>query len=144
MKAARKMMVMVIMFVMIFSVGIIPAEAAAKSPAVKQCETVEKRIKKAYKHVKIVKRTKNNDDRFWSIIEHRKGKKYYVVERIAGTVTNSKKDGRDANGYYISYKRVKGVKAGSKVISYFVYSRSNNYCDDIIARYDVVIKKQKK
>ena len=136
MKAARKMMVMVIMFVMIFSVGIIPAEAAAKSPA-------EKRIKKAYKHVKIVKHTKNNDDRFWSIIEHRKGKKYYVVERIAGTVTNSKKDGRDANGYYISYKRVKGVKAGSKVISYFVYSRSNNYCDDIIARYDVVIKKQK-
>ena len=47
MKTARKMMVMVIMFVMIFSVGIIPAEAAAKSPAVKQCETVEKCIKKA-------------------------------------------------------------------------------------------------
>lgn len=67
MKAARKMMVMVIMFVMIFSVGIIPAEAAAKSPAVKQCETVEKRIKKAYKHVKIVRHTKNNDDRFGAL-----------------------------------------------------------------------------
>lgn len=138
---ARKIKIVVMMFIMIFSVGAIPAEASAKSPAVKQCETVEKRIKKAYKHVKIINHTKNNDDRFWHVIEHRKGKKYYVVERIAGTVTNSKKDGRDANGYYISYKRVNGVKAGSKVISYFVYSRSNNYCDDIIARYDVVIKK---
>ena len=141
MKVARKIMIVVTMFIMILSVGTIPAEAAAKSPSVKQCETVEKRIKKAYKHVKIVKHTKNNDDRFWYVVEHRKGKKYYIVEKITGTVTNSKKDGKDANGYYISYKRVKGVKSGSKVTSYFVYSRGNNYCDDIIARYDVVIKK---
>ena len=141
MKATRKIMIVVMMFIMILSVGAIPAEAAAKSPSVKQCETVEKRIKKAYKHVKIVKHTKNNDNSFWNVIEHRKGKKYYVVEKITGTVTNSKGDGRDASGYYISYKRVKGVRAGSKVTSYFVYSRSNNYCDDIIARYDVVTKK---
>lgn len=141
MKTARKIMIVAMMFIMIFSVGAIPAEASAKSPAVKQCKTIEKRIKKAYKHVKIINHTKNNDNRFWHVIEHREGKKYYVVERITGTVTNSKGDGRDASGEDISYKRVKGVRAGSKVTSYFVYSRNNNYCDDIIARYDVVIKK---
>ena len=100
---------------------------------------VEKGIRHRYKRVKIL----NGDDspEFWHKIENRKGKRFYYVEKTTGTVKNARTGDGVAGCGYVNYKRVKGIKSGSKVVSWFVYSRNNNACDDIIARYDVIIEK---
>ena len=48
---------------------------------------------------------------------------------------------RDTEGYYISYRGIKGVREGSAVLTYLVYGKGNNEPDDIIARHDVVLKR---
>ena len=61
--------------------------------------------------------------------------KYILVERIKGSCLNDKGDGRTADGYYISYSRVKGHKAGRKYTTYAVYDNTK-YSDDVIERFD--------
>ena len=114
-----------------------PVTTQAKTPT--QVTKTETKIKKKYKKIKIVTRTRKNWNKVCKEISHRKGKEYYLIEKFQGTALN-KIDGRDPNGYYVSYKYVKGVHKGSKVITYLIYNRKNNECDDIIARYDVVIR----
>lgn len=142
MKNTRTIKTMVFMAVLALILMVIPANQAHAASLTKaqqkKVTATEQKIKKKYKNVKFI--VNDGSSRFWDQIESRKGKKCYYVEKVTGKVTNNKKDGTAA-GYYISYKRVNGVNKGSKVISYFVYSRTNNYCDDIIARYDVVIKR---
>lgn len=75
------------------------------------------------------------------MLEHRKGKAIIYVEIDNGTVLNRKKDGIDEMGYYVSYRRVRGIRRGSKVLSYFVYDPNNNYIDGIEGRCDYVIRK---
>ena len=99
---------------------------------------VEKQIKKKYgKRVRFYD-TKNIDE---YIIVTRKDKKRIVVERVTGTVINKKKDGRDTNGYYISYKGLSGVRKGSKIITYLVYNPATYYIDDVVERIDIVVKR---
>lgn len=99
---------------------------------------VEKQIKQKYgKRVKFYD-TKDIDE---YIIVTRKDKKRVVVERVTGTVINKKKDGRDTNGYYISYKGLSGIRKGSKIVSYLVYNPATYYIDDVIERIDVVVKR---
>lgn len=43
------------------------------------------------------------------------------------------------HNYYISYKRVAGVKQGDIVLTYCIYNPDNNYSDDIIARFDYIM-----
>lgn len=62
--------------------------------------------------------------------------KYIIVERIAGTCTNSKGDGKTSDGAYISYRRVKGARKGAKYTTYCVYG-NNNYIDDVAIRADI-------
>ena len=114
-----------------------PVTAQAKTPT--RVTKTETKIKKKYKKVKLITRTKKNWNKVCKEISHRKGKGHYLVEKFQGTALN-KVDGRDPNGYYVSYKYVKGVRKGSRVVTYLVYSKTNNECDDIIARYDVVVK----
>jgi hypothetical protein len=110
----------------------------AKENTIKKCSKAEKKIRKKYRKVKIVSTGKKFD----RLLTSRKNKKYYLVEKETGIVTNAKKgDGLTSHGYYISYKRVKGIKKGSRIVSYFVYQKGNNHIDDIIDRYDVVIKR---
>lgn len=77
-------------------------------------------------------------------LTHRK--KTVIVERCIGKVRNKQKDGKvlnppkDAAGYYISYKGVK-CKKGDIIVTYFLWNPENNIEDDIIARWDFVIKK---
>lgn len=104
----------------------------------KQAET---QIKRRYNPTRIFTHSKRNDEAFWKVCMSRKGKKYYLVSKISGVVVNNRKDGKDATGYYISYRYVRGVRKGSRVVTYLVYSRVNNEPDDIIARYDVVTKR---
>lgn len=133
----KQFFLLVAVLAMIFC--IVPAHTTEAATTNQKVQAVEKQIRKRYKKVKFIKN--DGSERFWSKIESRKGKPFYYVEKTIGRVINNKKDGKDINGYYISYKGVKGVKRGDKVVSYFVYSRSNNYCDDIIARYDIIIRK---
>jgi len=64
--------------------------------------------------------------------------KYILVEQVEGTCLNSYGDGKDQQGYYISYRKIKGHKAGDVYRSYFVYA-NNRYEDDVIGRCDYLI-----
>lgn len=134
-KAVIRMMVLVAVIMALFSGMPVQAVATGRQRAA----AVEKVIRHKYKRVKIL----NGDDspEFWYKIETRKGKHFYYVEKVTGTVKNAKTGDGVAGCGYVNYKRIKGIKKGSRVMSWFVYSRNNNACDDIIARYDVIIKK---
>ena len=133
-----KKIVMLELVVLIISVAV-PVTTQAKTSAQTRVTQTERKIKKRFKRIKIVTRTKHNFNKVWKETAHRKGKGYYIVEKFQGTALN-KYIGRDPNGYYTSYKYVKGVRKGSKVITYLVYCRGCNEPDDIVARYDVVVK----
>ena len=132
----KKIMMLVLIILM---VSIVPVTTQAKTSAQTRITQTERKIKKKFKRIKIVTRTKYNFNKVWKKTAHRKGKGYYLVEKFQGTALN-KYIGRDPNGYYTSYKYVKGVRKGSKVITYLVYCRHCNEPDDIVARYDVVVK----
>lgn len=73
-----------------------------------------------------------------------------IVEEIIGKCINEKTGdgfelGKELEYYnYISYKDVKGVKAGDVVCSYFIYNPDNNFEDDIIERYDFIVDRAAK
>lgn len=98
---------------------------------------VERKIKREYKHIRILEG--DNSPEFWRKIENRKGNAFYYVEKVTGTVKNTGSGDGEATCGYVNYKRVKGAKTGSKVMTWFVYSRDNNDFDDIIDRYDIII-----
>lgn len=68
----------------------------------------------------------------------RKNKKV-IIEKIYGTCVNNKGDGRTSDGYYISYKGIKGVKKGSKVKTLLTYNPKTNSIDDVIKRKDFLM-----
>ena len=79
------------------------------------------------------------------ILEDRIGKT--VVERCIGLVIDKDNgDGillntEDADYNYISYRGIyRPIENGSVIVSYMVYSSENNYIDDIVERYDFVLK----
>ena len=129
----------IMLVLIILMVSIVPVTVQAKTSAQTRVTQTEKKIKKRFKRIKIVTRTKYNFNKVWKETAHRKGKGYYLVEKFQGTALN-KYIGRDPNGYYTSYRYVKGVRKGSRIITYLVYCRHCNEPDDIVARYDVVVK----
>lgn len=79
------------------------------------------------------------------ILKNRLGKT--VVERCIGIVKDVETgegvllNTEDPNFNYISYRGVyRPISNGSIVLSYMVYSSHNNSVDDIVERYDFVIK----
>jgi len=69
---------------------------------------------------------------------NRKNKVLYI-ERIVGRVINNRLDGKTSDGYYISYKSLKGkVHKGSLIITYCVYNPYTHWVDDIDERYDII------
>lgn len=75
------------------------------------------------------------------ILEHRNGK--LIIEQRVGIVTNKETgDGKilglEENDY-ICYSRVKGIRDGSIVLTYFIYNPDTNYIDDIMYRCDYII-----
>ena len=61
--------------------------------------------------------------------------KYIVVEFIEGKCINNDGDGVSDTGYYISYKRLKNHKKGTRYHTFCIYDNSK-YIDDIIGRID--------
>lgn len=124
--------VTILIAITLFLICNMDTEAKAKP---KECVRVEKQIKYKYgKKTRIYDSSKLS----YRTLTTRKNKSI-IVERVYGKVTTGK-NGRDSNGYYISYKGVRGIHKGSRIVSYFVYNPKNNYSDDIIKRYDVVVK----
>lgn len=81
------------------------------------------------------------------LLENREGKT--IVERCYGVVLDMETgDGRiinaaDGAGNYISYRSVYQTHdENSIMLTYLVYNPENNYCDDIIIRYDFVLEKE--
>jgi hypothetical protein len=79
------------------------------------------------------------------ILEHRNGKR--IIERCVGIVTDSETcDGMilntDPDHYYISYAGIDGVTDGTVVLSYMVYSTTDNSVDGIEERYDYVVSRE--
>lgn len=76
-----------------------------------------------------------------TMLGYRRQKSIIYVEIDNGTVINRKKEGIDEMGYYVSYKKVKGARKGSKVLSYFIYDPNNNFMDAIEGRCDYLVRK---
>ena len=70
------------------------------------------------------------------VLEHRKGN-YILVEVVKGKCIDNAGNGKTSDGYYISYKRVKGHKKGAMYTTYCVYA-NNNYIDDVAVRADII------
>lgn len=109
-----------------------------KMKSIQKYRNTAKKIEKKY-GLQVVDSSKIT----YEILVHRKNK--VIIERCIGKVTNRNRDGKILNGngkssYYISYKGIK-CKKNDIVISYFLWNPENNIEDDIIARWDFVVKK---
>lgn len=129
----------VLTFLCAFLLGMYANKITVQAKTVSTCRKAEKLIRKRYgKKWKV--RFYNSTNLSTRKLKTRKGKGVVIVEKIRGTVTDNRSNG-NTNGCYISYKSVKGVRKGSQVVTYLVYNPRTNYIDDIIRRYDVVIKR---
>lgn len=126
---------MVLLLIMSILLSTTSVEAALRNNNLKKYRKVAEKIEKKYS-LKATDSSKLDYEK----ITHRK---YTVIlERCIGKVKNKNKDGKVLNtneGYYISYKDVK-CKKGDIVITYFLWNPENNLDDDVIARWDFVIK----
>ena len=73
-------------------------------------------------------------------LENRNGD--IIVERVLGIVIDAESGlGYELhNGNHISYKNVLGISNGDVVCTYLIYNPDTNIIDDIVDRYDYVIK----
>ena len=79
----------------------------------------------------------------FEILENRNGA--IIIEECIGTVITSKGDGEILNPNnpthnYISYKCVENANVGDMILTYFIYNPETNYIDDILYRFDYIIK----
>ncbi len=86
----------------------------------------------------------DSPDLTMEMLEARNGK--LIIERAVGVVTDIETGDGYLIGYpefYISYEQLvsenENVQNGNVVCSYIVYNPDNNYCDDIIMRFDYLI-----
>lgn len=76
-------------------------------------------------------------EEFKTAVEHRNGK--FIIEILKGTVIDSEGNGIDCCGYYTHYDNTRFSK-GDNIKTVFVYNPCNNYLDDIVSRYDIIIR----
>lgn len=80
--------------------------------------------------VRIIKSEKLNYEKLYG-----RYNKFILVEKVRGKCINRNGDGKTSDGYYISYKGVRGHRKGRKYTTYCIYA-NNQAEDDIIARVD--------
>ncbi|MEY8573251.1 hypothetical protein AALD01_02415 [Oscillospiraceae bacterium 21-37] len=131
------------------TIGFVPAHASMDS-ALLICESDYESIESAL--VDLLDAAGNKDIVVYDsselsaeILENRLGQT--VVERCIGIVKDADTgegillNTEDPNFNFISYRGVyRPISNGSVVLSYMVYSSYNNSVDDIVERYDFVIK----
>lgn len=118
----KKVIIILTLIIAIISLTTIPADAATSD------KTIVKSYCQKYYPDKSIKYVKANS----SIIKHRKGKNYVVVECLNTTAKG------DYKGKYKKYtvRYTKKEKKGKKVKVYLIYNPNNNCCDDIVAVID--------
>lgn len=132
----RKVNILLILLVMMITILSSVNVEAATSNGINQYRRQARKIEKRYK-LKAIDSSKLTH----KMIINRKHT--VILERCIGKVKNKNKDGKVLNtneGNYISYKGVK-CKTGDIVVSYFLWNPENNSVDDVVARWDFVIKK---
>ena len=96
-------------------------------------QIVKMLTKKYRKPIKLLDENKLSDEKFWKVVEHRRGKPYIVVTKHV-SVSNGKGYGwyrtKDGGKYITAYNKL--VPKGRKVVSYLIWNPKTNYCDDII------------
>lgn len=123
-------------------------KVAKKYHKTKEAKKIEDKIRKRYGKNTYLKIRKDN--KTWDkILTRKKGHKCYVTWTV-GKALKTRKDKSGVDGVdlyenpkynYIGYPM--GTKKGTIVLSYFVWCNECNEADDIVARYDVVLKKGK-
>lgn len=143
----KKMFIIIIMFLFVFAIN---GNADAKTVARERCLTVtqtkagtkvkwNKKVIRWYDFHGKVKIVNGNQLTEKKLIR-RKDKVLYI-ERIVGQVVNKRLDGRTSDGYYISYKSLKGkAHKGNLIITYCVYNPYTHWVDDIDERYDIIVR----
>ena len=135
--------------ILMTTIGFVPAHASMDS-ALLVCESDYESIESALVDLLDAAGNKeivvyDSSELSAEILENRLGQT--VVERCIGIVKDvNTGDGillntEDPNFNFISYRGVyRPISNGSVILSYMVYSSHNNSVDDIVERYDFVIK----
>ena len=140
----REIITVIILVSMNLTLIVLAAAGVFDDPYVHIEDNVVSLLKSAeFKNVKVYDSSEITPD----LLENREGKT--IVERCYGIVLDMETgDGRiinaaDGAGNYISYRSVYQTHdENSIMLTYLVYNPENNYCDDIIIRYDFVLEKE--
>ena len=108
---------------------------AVKDETVLKCEEIEKEIIEEYGDFEMFSTSELTSE----MLENRMNGDKVIVERTKGIVLDDELNG-SAEDYYISYRSVEGAQPGDEIITYLVYNPATSYIDDIIERYDVIVK----
>ena len=124
--------------------GICHAKYDSHAEQFKSKEDAKRFIRKKFKRfgkVRFIQFNKLTDEELCN----RAGKREIIVDITRGVCLNNKGNGRVLNtrkgyGNYISYRKLKHCRKGSRITTYCVYEPWNNETDGIWYRYDVVTK----
>lgn len=108
---------------------------AVKDETVLKCEEIEKEIIEEYGDFEVFSTSELTGE----MLENRMNGDKVIVERTKGIVLDDELN-ESAEDHYISYRSVEGAQPGDEVITYLVYNPATSYIDDIIERYDVIVK----
>ena len=100
-----------------------------------KCEEIEKEIIEEYGDFEMFSTSELTGE----MLENRMNGDKVIVERTKGIVLDDELNG-SAEDHYISYRSVEGAQPGDEIITYLVYNPATSYIDDIIERYDVIVK----
>ena len=73
------------------------------------------------------------------MLENRMNGYKVIVERTKGIVLDDELNG-SAEDHYISYRSVEGAQPGDEIITYLEFNTAKRNIDNIIERYDVIVK----
>ena len=140
----REIITVIILVSMNLTLIVLAAAGVFDDPYVHIEDNVVSLLKSAeFKNVKVYDASEITLD----LLGNREGKT--IVERCYGIVLDMETgDGRiinaaDGAGNYINYRSVYQTHdENSIMLTYLVYNPENNYCDDIIIRYDFVLEKE--
>lgn len=108
---------------------------AVEDETVLKCEEIEKEIIEEYGDFEMFSTSELTGE----MLENRMNGDKVIVERTKGIVLDDELNG-SAEDHYISYRSVEGAQPGDEIITYLVYNPATSYIDDIIERYDVIVK----
>ena len=128
--------IIISILIIITVISSIPAPVKAAEKTTKTNWQIVKELcrKEGYKKIKLIDSNNTTDKAFWNLVDHRKGKKYIIVEKVV-SISDGSGHGwystkTKGTKYIIGYNRK--VPKGKKVLSYVIWNPASNECDDIL------------